>query len=56
MDHYTFLVVPNNNDDGKDARLTLSFFVGGINEMPLKRLKNSEYESIIKFQVEKNEN
>ena len=44
------------NDDGKDARLTLSFFVGGIDEMPLKRLKNSEYESIIKLQVEKNEN
>ncbi len=44
------------NDDGKDARLTLSFFVGGIDEIPLKRIKNTEYESIIKLRIGKNEN
>jgi hypothetical protein len=44
------------NGDGKDARLTLGFFVGEINPTPLKRIKNSEIESIIKLQVGKNEN
>ena len=39
------------NGDGEDARLTLSFFIGGINVNPLKRIKNSEYESTIKSQV-----
>ena len=51
------------NGDGKDARLTLAFFVGGINEdvpvheqrsiSPLKRTKNSEFESVIKLQIAK---
>ena len=41
------------NGDGKDARLTLGFFVGKINPTPLKRIKNSEYESIIKLQIGK---
>jgi hypothetical protein len=44
------------NGDGKDARLTLGFFVGNINPTPLKRIKNSELESIIKLQIGKNEN
>ena len=41
------------NGDGKDARLTLAFFIGGISEPPLKRIKNNEYESIIKLQIGK---
>ena len=43
------------NGDGKDARLTLAFFMGGIrgSEYPLKRIKNNEYESIIKDQIGK---
>ena len=45
------------NGDGKDARLTLGFFTGNIKPFtPLKRIKNSEYESIIKLQIGKNEN
>jgi hypothetical protein len=44
------------NGDGKDARLTLGFFTGNIKPTPLKRIKNSEYESIIKLQIGKNEN
>ena len=40
--------------DGEDARLTLAFFIGGINATPLKRVKNSEHESIIKFRMEQN--
>ena len=41
-------------EDGKDARLTLNFFVGGINGTPLERIKNNEYETVIKLQIEKN--
>jgi len=44
------------NGDGKDDRLTLGFFTGNIKPTPLKRIKNSEYESIIKLQIGKNEN
>ena len=44
------------NGDGEDARFTLSFFIGGISIIPLERIKNSEYESIIKLQIGKNEN
>ena len=46
------------NGDGKDARLTLAFFIGGIegSEYPLKRVKSNEYESVIKDQIGKNEN
>ena len=40
-------------DDGKDARLTLNFFVGGINGTPLERIKNSEYDTVIDLQIEK---
>jgi hypothetical protein len=37
------------NNDGKDARLTLVFFIGGliVNEYPLKRVKNREFEEKI---------
>ena len=51
------------NGDGEDARLTLAFFVGNVYEdvpshelmsiSPLKRTKNSEFESVIKLQIEK---
>ena len=38
------------NGDGKDARLHLGFFIGGISgNYPLERVKNDEYESIIKL-------
>ena len=40
------------NGDGKDARLTLGFFIGGISDPPLKRITKSEYESVIKLQIE----
>ena len=40
------------NYDGEDARLTLGFFVAGLNVHPLKRIKKS----IIKLRLEKNEN
>jgi len=46
----------NNYYNGKDDRLTLSFFIGGLNVVPLKRIKNNEYESIIKSRLVKNEN
>ena len=45
-----------NKYDGEDARLTLAFFIGGISEPPLKRIKNSKYESIIKNQIGNYEN
>ena len=38
------------NDDGKDPRLTLLFFIGGIrssSNYPLKRIKSSEFENVI---------
>ena len=37
------------NGDGKDARLTLAFFIGGIEgtEFPLKRTKNYEIEKLL---------
>ena len=41
------------NGDGEDARFTLSFFIGGISIIPLERIKNSEYETIIKDQIGK---
>ena len=47
------------NGDGKDDRLTLTFFVGGIvskSKFPLKRIKNSEYETVIKNQMGNYEN
>ena len=38
------------NGDGKDARLHLGFFIGGISgNYPLERVKNDEYESLIKL-------
>jgi hypothetical protein len=39
------------NDDGESARLTLVFFVGGINEHALKRVKldKSKIRDIIKI-------
>ena len=43
------------NDDGENARLTLVFFVGGLSVHPLKRMNNSEYETLIKLRIE-NEN
>jgi len=41
------------NGDGKDARLMLVFFIGGINVFPLKRIRNNEYETLIKLQIGK---
>jgi len=39
--------------DGEDARLTLTFFVGGINAQPLKRIKNNNWDNDIKLQIAK---
>tara|TARA_B100000953_G_C17929678_1_gene393474 strand:+ start:50 stop:844 length:795 start_codon:yes stop_codon:yes gene_type:complete len=41
------------NDDGEDARLTLVFFVGGINEHALKRVKldKSKIHDIIRYNL-----
>ena len=42
------------NGDGKDARLTLGFFIGGLSgDHPLERVKNDKYESLIKLGIEK---
>ena len=38
------------HEDGKDPRLTLAFFIGGIesdSEFPLSRVKSEEFDSII---------
>ena len=45
------------NGDGKDARLTLGFFIGGLSggDHPLERVKNDKYESLIKLRMEKND-
>ena len=40
-------------DDGEDDRLTLAFFIGGLNIYPIKRIRNNEYESLIKSRIEK---
>jgi len=41
------------NGDGEDARLTLVFFIGGINVSPLERIRNNEYDNLIKLQIGK---
>ena len=38
--------------DGEDTRLTLAFFVGGINVQPLKRIKDGKLDTTIKLQIE----
>ena len=40
------------NGDDKDVRLTLGFFIGGMSETPLNRIKNTEFDSAIKLQIE----
>ena len=42
--------------DGKDVRLTLAFFIGGIesdSEYPMERVKNKEFEEIISSRIQK---
>jgi hypothetical protein len=41
-------------DDGKDARLTLVFFIGGLNveKYPLERIKGGEYDEFIEHRTE----
>ena len=42
------------NDDDKDARLTVVFFIGGIvssGDYPLKRVKNNDLENIINARI-----
>ena len=42
------------NGDGKDARLTLGFFIGGLSgDHPLERVKNDKFESLIKLRIGK---
>ena len=41
------------NGDGKDARLTLGFFIGGLNDIPMKRIKNKDLDLDIAFQIGK---
>ena len=44
------------NDDDKDPRLTLVFFIGGIRssgDYPLKRIKSSEFENVINARTTK---
>ena len=41
------------NEEGKDARLTLVFFIGDLNAgtYPLEKLKIGEYDEIIEYQT-----
>ena len=40
--------------DGKDARLTLVFFIGGmeVGSYPLEKIKGGEYDEFIKYRTE----